>query len=509
MKAKALFNRGEYAQAMELLRRAAADHPEEAEIQAWLGHAHFFSGSPELAEEEYLKALRLNPRRWDAAYQAASIAFSSGRYREAAEYYENFLKLKVNLRGNPLEGIFGGDKRRMVAAAWLYQGLAMKELGEAKEARSCLAMAIHMDDTNPVPYGMLADLLMSEEDYAGAAEAYRRALAGVEDEESQIAFHNDLGVALFRSGELDQAAMEFKWVLKKDPKHGNAVYNLGVLYLKQGMRGGMAEDLKELMRSKEAEHILLGLTRSMVDVAQKEARDGDNKSILGNSPQIAEVHKLVRRAAATQSTVMILGENGTGKELVARAIHESSARRDAPFVAVNCGALPEALLESELFGYEKGAFTGADATKPGRFELAEGGTLFLDEIGDLAPVMQVKLLRVLQEHSYERLGSSESRKANVRIITATHRDLPAMMGEGNFREDLYYRLYVIPIAVPPLRDRGSDIDLLAKHFLARFSRANRKRFTHIAPAALKALRSHAWPGNVRELENTLERAVAI
>jgi transcriptional regulator with GAF, ATPase, and Fis domain len=176
---------------------------------------------------------------------------------------------------------------------------------------------------------------------------------------------------------------------------------------------------------------------------------------------------------------------------------------------VNCGALPEALLESELFGYEKGAFTGADATKPGRFELAEGGTLFLHEIGDLAPVMQVKLLRVLQEHSYERLGSSESRKANVRIITATHRDLPAMMGEGNFREDLYYRLYVIPIAVPPLRDRGSDIDLLAKHFLARFSRANRKRFTHIAPAALKALRSHAWPGNVRELENTLERAVAI
>jgi transcriptional regulator with PAS, ATPase and Fis domain len=273
--------------------------------------------------------------------------------------------------------------------------------------------------------------------------------------------------------------------------------------------GRHAEDLKELMRSKEAEHILLGLTRSMVDVAQKEARDEDNKNILGNSAQIAEVHLLVRRAAATDSTVMILGENGTGKELVARAIHEGSARREGPFVAVNCGALPEALLESELFGYEKGAFTGADTTKPGRFELAEGGTLFLDEIGDLAPVMQVKLLRVLQEHSYERLGSSESRKANVRIITATHRDLPAMMGEGKFREDLYYRLYVIPIAVPPLRERGSDIDLLAGHFLLRFSRINRKRFKQISPAAMKALRAHSWPGNVRELENTLERAVAI
>jgi formate hydrogenlyase transcriptional activator len=229
--------------------------------------------------------------------------------------------------------------------------------------------------------------------------------------------------------------------------------------------------------------------------------------IVGTSPALQMVFAAVQRVAPTDSTVMILGETGTGKELVARAIHRTSAREGRAFIKLNCAAIPFDLLESELFGHEKGAFTGAIAQKIGRFELADGGTLFLDEIGDIPLALQPKLLRVLQEQEFERLGSGRTHHVSVRLVAATHRDLAAMVRRNEFRSDLYYRLNVFPVVVPPLRDRREDIPPLVAHFVERFGRRMGKRIEHIPPETLRALLSHAWPGNVRELQNVIERAV--
>jgi DNA-binding NtrC family response regulator len=217
------------------------------------------------------------------------------------------------------------------------------------------------------------------------------------------------------------------------------------------------------------------------------------------------IFELIGNVAQSLSTVLIEGETGTGKEQVARAIHASSNQRSGPLVAVNCAALPETLLESELFGHEKGSFTGATGQRKGRFEMADGGTLFLDEVGDVPAAMQVKLLRVLQERRIERVGSTQSIDIDVRVIAATNRNLPTLVAEGKFREDLYYRLNVVKIDLPPLRERVEDIGLLVTHFMQKFARADGSP-KHVAPEAMEILMRHQWPGNVRELENAIERA---
>jgi DNA-binding NtrC family response regulator len=218
---------------------------------------------------------------------------------------------------------------------------------------------------------------------------------------------------------------------------------------------------------------------------------------------------IIAKVAATDSTVMVHGETGTGKELIARAIHLSSPRRDRPMVPVNCGAIPEELLETELFGHEKGAFTNALKERQGRFELAQGGTIFLDEIGDMSPKLQVKLLRVLQEHEFEKVGGERTIHADIRVITATHVDLAKAVKEGRFREDLYYRLNVIPVTVPPLRDRAADIPLLIEFFLKRLRETRGSAVSGVSPAALALMCSYRWPGNIRELENLMERMVIL
>jgi Nif-specific regulatory protein len=233
------------------------------------------------------------------------------------------------------------------------------------------------------------------------------------------------------------------------------------------------------------------------------------RSIIGNSAPIQAVYEQVAQVARTATTVLVRGESGTGKEMIAHAIHHNSPRARKPFIKVSCAALPDTLIESELFGYEKGAFTGAQATKKGRFELADGGTLFLDEVGDLNPATQVKLLRVLQEREIERLGGTQPIRVNVRLIAATHRPLERLMAEGQFREDLFYRLNVFAIYAPPLRERKPDIMLLADHFLEKFASEHGRPIKRIATPAIDMLTSYHWPGNVRELENTIERAVLV
>jgi transcriptional regulator with PAS, ATPase and Fis domain len=249
--------------------------------------------------------------------------------------------------------------------------------------------------------------------------------------------------------------------------------------------------------------VLAAALRVPVEAALEEA--GDVSMPTGSSAGVREVTALIRQVAAHDSSVLILGESGTGKELAARAIHDASPRRQRPFVAINCGAIPAELLESELFGHVKGAFTGAIANRTGRFELAEDGTLFLDEIGDMSPNLQVKILRALQERRFEPVGGTKTLQSNVRIIAATNIDLEEAVDDGRFREDLFYRLNVIPIRIPSLRERKSDIPLLLHHFIENFNRLRNRQLKGISADAVVLLSNYAWPGNIRELENLVER----
>jgi two-component system response regulator AtoC len=261
----------------------------------------------------------------------------------------------------------------------------------------------------------------------------------------------------------------------------------------------------------DREEILYSLKKALAGAVHARAEPppaNEPPALVGSSPEMAECLALLARAAKSSATVLLRGESGTGKDLAAREIHRQSGRKSGPFVKVHCGALPDNLLESELFGYEKGAFTGASQRKPGRVELAQGGTLFLDEIGDITPAMQVKLLRVLQEREIERLGGTQTIKVDVRFIAATHRDLEAMSTKGEFREDLFYRLNVVPVWMPALRKRRGDIPVLARH-LAESIAAQHRHAVTLDDGALAALSAESWPGNVRQLQNFIERLVVL
>lgn len=251
------------------------------------------------------------------------------------------------------------------------------------------------------------------------------------------------------------------------------------------------------------------LTREAQVLRERVATRYRFTNIIGDGPELQSVFDVVKRAAPTKATVLVLGESGTGKELIAQAIHEESGRRGRHFVKVNCAALSESLLESELFGHEKGSFTGAVGRREGRFELAHGGTLFLDEIGEISAALQVKLLRVLQEQEFERVGGTQTVKVDVRLVAATNRNLEAEVKAGRFREDLFYRLNVVAVTLPPLRRRKGDLPALVAHFVEKYAAEHGKRITGLAPGTLNALLAHDWPGNVRELGNVIERAVVL
>lgn len=290
---------------------------------------------------------------------------------------------------------------------------------------------------------------------------------------------------------------------------------------------GTIENAVEAMKNGACDYITKPLSPEQIKLAIQKASQHKNllnenrylrsevsqrynfEQLIGRSPQMRRVYEMIDRVAPTNATVLIQGESGTGKELVARAIHYRSPRKDKPFVKVNCAALPEDLLESELFGHERGAFTGAVSKREGRFELADRGTLLLDEISETSPAFQAKLLRVLQEQEFERVGGSKTIKVDVRVIATTNKDLKQAIREGKFREDLYYRLNVLPIYLPPLRERKEDIPLLVQHFLEKYSRQNGLRIKSLSKKCLDMMMQYEWPGNVRELENVIERAVVM
>jgi DNA-binding NtrC family response regulator len=281
------------------------------------------------------------------------------------------------------------------------------------------------------------------------------------------------------------------------------------------MRDGAYDFIQKPIDLEHLKHLLARamernqLMRENIVLKEEYARRFGFPRIVGDHPAMKGVAKEMQRIAPTDATVLLLGESGTGKELFARAIHQLSPRATKPYIALNCAALPESLIENELFGHERGAFTGADTRRPGKFELANGGTVFLDEIGELPPGVQGKLLRVIEDKIVQRLGSSADLKVDVRLIAATNRDLEQAVKDGGFRSDLYYRLAVIPLRIPALRERGDDVLVLADYFLERFQRELRKPHLSLSGTARAALKSHGWPGNVRELQNVIERAAIL
>jgi DNA-binding NtrC family response regulator len=287
--------------------------------------------------------------------------------------------------------------------------------------------------------------------------------------------------------------------------HGNVA--LAVEAMKAGASEYLTKpfDLEELKLAIDKALKYSGLAAEVERLRSELDKEYDIQGIVASDPGMLDVLGTIQKVAPTMATVMIYGESGTGKELVARAVHNLSDRADKPFISVSAGALPETLLESELFGYEKGAFTGAVTPKPGRFEMANGGTLFLDEIGDISPVTQVKLLRVLQERKFERLGGTRTIEVDVRVVAATNQDLQQLIADGDFREDLFYRLNVVPVTIPTLRQRPGDIPLLVAHFLEKLNAGTKT----ISPEAMEALARYSWPGNIRELENTIERIIIL
>lgn len=301
------------------------------------------------------------------------------------------------------------------------------------------------------------------------------------------------GCPLRKTMETGDPVSDFEMeVLRKDGRKVPISVNTALLIDEEGEIAGGVETFRDLSEMK----------RLSSELSEKYSFTG----IIGKNPKMQELYDLLKTVSETSSTVLVQGETGTGKELVARAIHYNSPRHERPFIAVSCAALPETLLESELFGHMRGAFTGAIKDKPGRFELANGGSLFLDEVGEIPPPVQVKLLRVLEKQEFERLGGTRTLKVDVRVIAATNKDLKELMERAQFREDLYYRLNVVPIHLPPLRERSDDIPLLVKHFVEEFNRKTGKRITAVAPEVMDILIDHLWPGNVRQLENAIEHA---
>ena len=357
----------------------------------------------------------------------------------------------------------------------------------------------------------LLELNLSDEGYTTRSAASAEAALSLLRQESVDLVLTDLRLPGMDGLEFLQAAKRVNAALPVVVMTAYGTVETAVEAMKAGasdyvLKPFSLEEIKLIIRKELDVHHLREENRSLREAL---GRRYEFKNIVARSPKMQEVLATVERVAPTNSTVLLGGESGVGKDLIARALHQHSRRASGPFVKINCTAIPENLLESELFGYEKGAFTGAVASKPGKFELADKGTVFLDEIGDVPGAIQVKLLRVLQEREFERLGGTRTLKVDVRLVAATNRDLRAALEQGTFREDLYYRLNVVPISIAPLRERKEDIPYLVDHFIARFAREAGKPIEGITPAAMKLLADFHWPGNVRELENIIERAVAL
>jgi transcriptional regulator with PAS, ATPase and Fis domain len=507
------FCEGNYEEALRKLKVALLTDPSNPEIIKDCGHAFLHNGDLSSALDMYEKAELLGVLSADADYNRAMALLPSHHWREAHDLLLRIVERKdlVIREGIYYLGLLFTTTEQFLCQCRLHLGICCRELGEADAAAVHFHAALQFNPQSVSAHKHLGDLALARKHFSKATTHYEQVVALSSMGEELLDARNCLGIACYENGRIEEAIQHLNWVLQHDPGNPVAIHNLNHIYEKEGIfraSAGKTESGRFLDTTEGASPIF-----SLVRDAEAEERARPEElghlTIIGRSQEMMRMMRHARLAAVSDSTVLITGENGTGKELVARLIYLNSRRADQAFVVVNSAAIPETLLESDLFGHEKGAFTGAVARKIGRFELAHKGTLFLDEIGDLSPLMQVKLLRVLQEREFTRVGGTESVRVDVRILAATNRDLPRMIEEGLFREDLYYRLNVVPIHIPPLRERREDIPLLVEHFIRKYAKYNPKARLKLSEEELAILMDYHWPGNIRELENMIERAIVM
>ncbi|MBP7791616.1 MAG: sigma 54-interacting transcriptional regulator [Candidatus Goldbacteria bacterium] len=501
------FRQKNYSGIQAKIKTIETDLPEEF-ILSLKGDIAFIHGNFLEAKENYLK-IPGNKRKWDVSYNLALIFINENKIKEAIDSLRSINLDEIDPTGSLIYSDKYSDIKSLAMDVNLFLGVLYKNAGENKNSIDAFKNVLKYDSKNELSYANLGDIYFKDGNYDVAIENYNYAINVSSDSRRKSNLYNDLGLSYFRKGLTNEAMECFKNSVILNPENKNALYNLGLIYVKSGMKDEIKDDYREFIKQNDGIEILFNISKSIMDIAKQQSDTLSFADFIGESEPVKKVKDLIIKASETDSTVFIDGENGTGKELVARAIHRLSRRSDKPFIVVNCGALPENLLESELFGYEKGAFTGAVKTKQGRFEIADGGTIFLDEIGDITAAMQVKLLRFIQYREFERVGGNETIKVDVRLITATNKDIKRMLKDGSFREDLFYRLYVLPVSLPPLRERGEDAVLLAHYFLKKFNEKYNKKFKDFSPDALKVILKYPWPGNVRQLENVIERIVTL
>jgi transcriptional regulator with PAS, ATPase and Fis domain len=506
-----LFKQGEYKKATQWFEAALSKSPGDALNLRDIGHGLFHQQEFIKAFDYYQQALSLNPNLLDVYFNLGLIFVQQGRVNNATfsfmEVIDRVYPLNVN---HYYLGLFY-DQNRFIQQCRFYLGILFKELGEIEKSVHQYELILAMNPKSILALENLGDGLVLLGRYTQAIHAYKRALKLATETKDRLNLLNDIGIAYFKSEKIEEAISHFKMVLKEEPDNINAIYNLGQVYYCEGLTGRVKKDYEEFIKSSEnAASILFSLSKSMISaVSSQKKRNQTNLNLIGEDTKIKAVKELVHRAALSEATVLILGESGTGKELIAHMIHQQSNRFEKNFVPVACSVLNESLLESELFGHERGSFTGATSRKIGKFELADQGTLFLDEIGDIQLSTQIKLLRVLQEREFERVGGNTSIHVNVRILAATNRNLKEEIERGTFREDLFYRLNVIVVEIPPLRERVQDIPLLIRHFLDTMRVQRSSLFHDISSEALVVMQNYSWPGNVRELQNIIERIVTL
>jgi len=514
------FCEGRYDQALRKLKVACLTDPTNPNLIKDCGHAYLHSGDLANALECYDKAEMLGGNFIDVKYNRALLLLNERRLDEAKLLLYSALEAPPHFKpGQFYLGLLFPDEEHFLSEINLYLGLILKEKRDFEEALHHFKISYELNDEKITALHNMADLHLHLKHYFAATEKYHELMNRMPAGEELIDIHINLALAYYKNGQSDEAITELYWVLRRDPGNPAAIHNLNQIYEKEGIiKGTQSQKSRmKIVNITEGASPIFGLTKGDGSEAAQE-EDQTSIRIIGKSQGMLRVMRHARLAASSDSTVLIIGENGTGKELLAKAIYYNSSRRDKAFVIVNCAAIPETLLESDLFGHEKGSFTGAYTQKVGRFEMANQGTIFLDEIAELSPKLQVKLLRVLQEKEFNRVGGNQTIKVDVRIIAATNQDLKTLIKQGHFREDLYYRLHVLPIYIPPLRERPEDISLLVNFFLRKFNRRNphgsmrvlaNQNIRRLSEEDLATLVEYNWPGNVRELENVVERAVVM
>lgn len=496
----------DYQAALRRFQAVLLASPRSAAALAACGHCHLHQGNVEKAREFYRRIEEIGASPPDALYNHAVGLLRAGREEEALPLFQRLLSAPPPVQpGSFYLGLFFQSTEELLCDVCLYLGHVHRNREDLAGARKWYEEALRHRPENVTAYQRLAELAILSKNYIESINLLNRVLEISPLEEDRINAHNNLGIACYENGMLEEAIRHLTTVLKHSPANPTAVYNLNFIYQREGVFDQEAPTPRAIrfMDVNEGASPIFELGG---------AGDGTSAgalAIIGKSQGMLRTMRHARVASAADSPVLIRGENGTGKELLAQLIALNSSRRDAPFTVVNCGSIPELVLESELFGHEKGAFTGARARKLGAIELSEGGTVFLDELTALSPRLQGCLLRALRDRHFTPMGGNREVPVKVRFISATSRDITKLVEEKVFREDLFYELNVIPIEIPPLRDRREDIPLLADYFLHRYGRHEGERRLAFPAEDLQILQEYEWPGNVRELENLVQRAVVM